>query len=1228
MRRLMFACSRVHSHTQARQRLGSIRGCNTLPPAEPDKANASRVITSHQFIRLFIRLYTDRSVISLIRGHLHSHSVGGSAFNTDLIADLAAVAGTKHFVLCGLPRYSVITSVHDEPRMQKPLSCRHYSNGKKEELRKSFESDIPPAAKHSRSYENCFQKVQEPIYPDLTHWLAFDLVTAGRQDIELGRDQTPIVKMSAVLGSISDNKVVDRLTINLQSKSFLHDVLGPLELSTSLSSSPPLILAAENQEGDSRMRNQWSASGEEVHTVFTDPNACMQGDVSFPLDTVDVYDMKEKPSRSNAFSPGLAEAMNLMTHWLREHGVPLDRESENSHCVIITDGHVPMRNVLHPQAAYLNVDRSVVQQPLWHSYVNVLDWCAKDVNILHLDNNNPRLPSGVKEACANLGLPSVDPDDETISRVERIASIVQALISRDVPMCERQLIRTGYQHKVFPRSIHMEDSCVVEVRQVPWSATPAILASFFSGLNIIPGGVAIRLTEGRRSNTAIIAFESQCNAQLALARHQHQLCGGLLLATGQEASPLSDRGGRDGQTQPVNKPVMLQVYSASAREFLQCAGCDQAPVADFLNQLTNGEQVVVRIRGLPYTATKQQIMGFFDAVQVKVFLQENGIYLVAYPEGRPTGDAFVLFNDDLTATKALKRHKDYLGDRYVELFKASPSEMVQVCFNVAQQSQGSNTTNKSGSLSADIQNRSRTSVNSTMADWPCWAHYLLQAQSLATPWKSLLSVHRQSPAPSVLAQNTVPHLGLPPTFLPIGSSWTDSFSVGSMFGMNLPSIMQPQVVLSGSSRMPSLSPAAISNRPLLEPVTQDLKDPTDPDCPYARQLPPGGVTGLVQMSGLPLETSRHDIRLYLGPVNMSKVYRMRQMAPKTNQSTSTWLISVIHTMDGLQLIRDLVHRPFRLINPLSTDTERVLQNVPTFALYHIGPDKTPVSIPLHETFMGIPWNRIYGTYPETQSPDLWLTASVSNRTSSTIDPGNTFGLSPDEKTPEAHSNSVGQATNHLKQNQLLRAIMAQTPLLHDPFSVGKSQPPCAPSNIAQLPLQTPALHGFDSPTDVMYQLQQAHSSTSLALPDVPNFTRIHSALPMSCGTPGAASNIVLLAGVPLDATTEELTTLLRPVSRLLTSPPQFTLYQLQPNGTATFLATFSTALEAHAVALYCSNGILRNRPCTAHLAPLPIGAITQVDQLLEPLTTECRALTAMTNLLFPQPLLSNANLPP
>ncbi len=65
-------------------------------------------------------------------------------------------------------------------------------------------------------------------------------------------------------------------------------------------------------------------------------------------------------------------------------------------------------------------------------------------------------------------------------------------------------------------------------------------------------------------------------------------------------------------------------------------------------------------------------------MQAKILNGEEGIYFSTYSDRRPTGDAFVLFVDDDAANRALTRHRNYLGQRYVELFKASPSEQVQV----------------------------------------------------------------------------------------------------------------------------------------------------------------------------------------------------------------------------------------------------------------------------------------------------------------------------------------------------------------------------------------------------------------------------------------------------------------------------------------------------------------------------------------------------------------------
>lgn len=146
------------------------------------------------------------------------------------------------------------------------------------------------------------------------------------------------------------------------------------------------------------------------------------------------------------------------------------------------------------------------------------------------------------------------------------------------------------------------DSQVVEIRQVPWTATPATIAHYFTGLNVLPGGVAIRLTDGRRSNTAIVAFNDSKNAQLALARNQHHLCSSLMTEianntsdvyimsssssnnhvtdnsnpTNQSCVNSRNECSTDGIQQIINgsmKPMYLQIYPASGKEFVQCAGC-------------------------------------------------------------------------------------------------------------------------------------------------------------------------------------------------------------------------------------------------------------------------------------------------------------------------------------------------------------------------------------------------------------------------------------------------------------------------------------------------------------------------------------------------------------------------------------------------------------------------------------------------------------------------------
>lgn len=48
------------------------------------------------------------------------------------------------------------------------------------------------------------------------------------------------------------------------------------------------------------------------------------------------------------------------------------------------------------------------------------------------------------------------------------------------------------------------------------------------------------------------------------------------------------------------------------------------------------------------------------------------------PDGRATGDAFVLFANESDSPKALGRHRESIGQRYIELFRSTTAEVQQV----------------------------------------------------------------------------------------------------------------------------------------------------------------------------------------------------------------------------------------------------------------------------------------------------------------------------------------------------------------------------------------------------------------------------------------------------------------------------------------------------------------------------------------------------------------------
>ena len=81
--------------------------------------------------------------------------------------------------------------------------------------------------------------------------------------------------------------------------------------------------------------------------------------------------------------------------------------------------------------------------------------------------------------------------------------------------------------------------------------------------------------------------------------------------------------------------------------------------------------VVVRMRGLPFTSNEGDIYAFFDGLAMRELI------FTLNSSGRPTGEAFVEFAENVSLQSVLAFHKQMMGKRYIEIFKANAHEMAE-----------------------------------------------------------------------------------------------------------------------------------------------------------------------------------------------------------------------------------------------------------------------------------------------------------------------------------------------------------------------------------------------------------------------------------------------------------------------------------------------------------------------------------------------------------------------
>ncbi|XP_058793021.1 RNA-binding protein fusilli isoform X2 [Phymastichus coffea] len=355
----------------------------------------------------------------------------------------------------------------------------------------------------------------------------------------------------------------------------------------------------------------------------------------------------------------LSHAPALTEHTLREHGIPLQQAIKQFEawwssltCVaagssprFVVDGQAPLRQCLHPEAC-----NKLVELPAHYTVFHDL---RKEFSSCYSTNDELQLVS-IQEMIQYYNIPADTENDYHVKEVQDMVAVIQRMIKDGHVFQNPEVVNLVLEPGICSKDEKVDNNCVVRARGLPWQSSDQDVAKFFRGLNVAKGGVALCLSaQGRRNGEALVRFVNKEHRDMALKRHKHHI------------------GAR-----------YIEVYKASGDDFVSVAGGTNGEAHVFLSR---GAQVIVRMRGLPYDCTAKQVLEFFVSGQkpCQVLDGEEGVLFVKKADGRATGDAFVLFAKEDDAAKALSKHRDCIGSRYIELFRSTTAEVQQVLNRVS-----------------------------------------------------------------------------------------------------------------------------------------------------------------------------------------------------------------------------------------------------------------------------------------------------------------------------------------------------------------------------------------------------------------------------------------------------------------------------------------------------------------------------------------------------------------
>lgn len=185
-----------------------------------------------------------------------------------------------------------------------------------------------------------------------------------------------------------------------------------------------------------------------------------------------------------------------------------------------------------------------------------------------------------------------------------------------------------------------DEFTIVKLQGLPWEATDDDIVEFFEGLDIVEDGVYIAKTSvGRASGHAFVEFIDNDNASAALDKDKENM------------------GHR-----------YIEIFK-STEEARDEAIAVPERVFDMSNSDVNENATVIRMRGLPYSITEEEVKEFFSPVKV------SKVHIILDHMERASGEGYVVFKKPGQGEASMEKHKSDMGGRYIELFRSTPQEL-------------------------------------------------------------------------------------------------------------------------------------------------------------------------------------------------------------------------------------------------------------------------------------------------------------------------------------------------------------------------------------------------------------------------------------------------------------------------------------------------------------------------------------------------------------------------